>query len=122
MRTILIGALLLTSSAAASARELVYHGTWLTTNRRLDGEMTCAVTDLGGEKWRGHFHGVWGGREFSYKVEFSGPPEKLQGRAVIDGANYEWTGKMTQGPDGTLKGKFTGDRYFGSFDLKRRVE
>src|SRR4051812_47415558 len=120
MRNTLIAMLVLVSAATASAKELVFHGTWVTTNRKLDGTMTCVVTDLGDNKWRGHFYGTWEGVDFSYKVEFTGPPEKLHGRAVIDGADYEWSGEMSQESPGWLKGKFWGNRYLGSFSLKEK--
>jgi len=105
---------LLLCSAAALAEDRVYEGTWNTTNRPLDGTMTCVVTDLGDNHWRGVFSGVWQGQEFSYKVEFSGPPEKLRGKATIDGADYVWTGAMGK----EFTGQFTGNRYDGSFRLK----
>jgi hypothetical protein len=122
MRSTLVILTLLGSSALAGAKDVVYEGTWLTTNRRLDGPITCVVTDLGDNKWRGHFYGVWQGQEFSYKVTFSGPPEKLRGRTVIDGANYEWTGEMSQGPRGQFNGTFWGNRYLGSFTLKQKPD
>jgi hypothetical protein len=118
MRTILACFVLL-ASGTASAKDLVYEGTWVTTNRRLDGTLTCVVTDLGDNNWRGHFSGAWHGREFSYTVKFSGPPDRLHGQAVIDGADYEWTGAM-KGAPGTFKGKFTGSRYTGYFTLRRK--
>ena len=108
--------------ARAGAKDLVYEGAWVTTNRQLDGTMTCVVTDLGDNKWRGHFHGVWFGQEFSYEVEFSGPPDKLRGQAVIDGADYEWTGQMSKGATGRFKGKFWGSAYNGYFNLKQKDE
>lgn len=120
MRTMLIGVMLCLSSAPASARDLVYEGTWVTTNRKLDGTMTCVVTDLGDNQWSGHFYGTWEGVPFSYKVEFSGPPDKLRGQAMIDGAFYEWTGTMDRESSGWFKGKFSGSRYFGSFALKKK--
>jgi len=116
MRSILAGWIVLMAFATASAKE-VYEGTWVTTNRRLDGTMTCVVTNLGGNQWHGHFYGVWQDVPFSYKVDFSGPPAKLRGTAVIDGARYEWTGEFSQG---VFRGSFGGDRYFGSFVLKRK--
>jgi hypothetical protein len=119
MRNHLAGALLLLLTATSNARELVYEGTWVTTNRPLDGTMTCVVTELAGNQWRGHFHGVWQGQAFSYTVVFTGSPEKLRGRAEIDGANYEWAGEMSTAPGGSFRGKFWGDRYDGSFVLKR---
>ena len=76
------------------------------------------ITDLGDQQWRGHFYGVWQGVQFSYTVKFSGPPEKLQGTAVIDGADYEWTGSMSKEAPGWFKGSFGGSRYIGSFNLK----
>jgi hypothetical protein len=120
MRNILIGLLLLVVSATASARDLVYEGTWNTTNRKLDGTMTCVVTDLGNNQWRGHFYGEWQGTPFSYKVDFRGLPDKLRGQAVIDGADYEWTGVMDTQPGGSFKGKFWGSRYVGSFTMKQQ--
>jgi len=120
MGTIPVGLVLLASCAAAGAKDLVYEGTWVTTNRQLDGTMTCVVTDLGDNKWRGHFYGVWSGQKFSYKVDFRGPPDKLRGQAVIDGADYEWTGEMGKGSPGSFKGKFWGSRYTGHFALKQK--
>src|SRR4051812_23751420 len=49
---------------AGELRETMYEGTWLTTNRQLDGRMTCVVTELAGNKWQGHFYGVWQGQSF----------------------------------------------------------
>src|SRR5262249_28377362 len=86
MRSSLAWVVLLLSCGAAGAKDLVFVGTWVTTNRPLDGTLTCVVTDLGDNRWRGHFSGAWQGREFSYRVDFSGPPERLRGRATIDGA------------------------------------
>lgn len=120
MRSFLIGMLLLASSATLSARDRVYEGTWVTTNRPLDGTLTCLVSDLGNNQWRGHFTGTWGSQTFSYTVQFNGPPEKLRGQAVIDGADYEWTGEMSKGSPGWFKGKFGGNRYQGSFSLKEK--
>jgi hypothetical protein len=102
------------------AEELVFEGTWHTTNRKLDGNMTCAVTDLGNERWRGRFYGNWQGVPFDYTVAFSGPPSELQGTAKIDGADYTWTGVMSNGPGGDLKGIFGGNRYLGHFELKAK--
>ena len=122
MRAMLVGLLLLVPSVAAAAgKERVYEGTWVTTNRKLDGPITCVVTDLGDNRWQGHFHGTWEGVRFSYHVDFSGPPDKLRGQATIDGAAYEWTGEMSKGTPGWFKGKFTGTRYDGSFSLKQKT-
>ena len=119
-----IGALaFITSSSvcvAAAEEKLVYEGTWVTTNRKLDGTMTAEVTDLGGNKWKGKFYGVWQGVRFSYDIEFSGPPNKLEGTARIDGANYRWTGEIGRDSPSWFKGKFDGDRYLGHFELKEK--
>lgn len=118
MRKAILGLLLLTSVVGANERtESTFEGTWLTTNRKLDGTMTCVVTRMADEEWHGHFHGVWNGASFAYKVKFSGPPEKLYGTAVIDGADYQWTGSMTER---RFQGSFGGSRYAGSFDLRRK--
>jgi hypothetical protein len=111
---------LLVLPATASAKDLVYEGTWVTTNRKLDGPITCAVTDLGDNQWRGHFYGVWQGVQFSYLVDFSGPPEKLRGRAVIDGTDYEWVGTIGTASAGSFRGQFWRSRYIGSFTLKQK--
>ena len=116
MWTVVAGLLLL-APEGGGAKDVMYEGTWVTTNRRLDGPITCAVTELGGNRWRGHFYGTWQGVDYSYKVEFSGPPDKLRGVAQIDGADYEWTGAMRQG---SFEGSFWGNRYVGSFTLKRK--
>jgi hypothetical protein len=120
MRILFVSAVLLASPGVAVTKDgdWVYEGTWVTTNRPLEGTMKCVVTDLGGNKWRGHFSGVWYGRKFSYQVNFTGPPDQLRGRAEIDGADYEWTGAMGK----EFKGKFWGNRYVGSFDLKKKAD
>jgi len=106
-------------SAVAVAEDAVYEGNWNTTNRKLDGTMTCAVKDLGDSKWSGRFYGVWQGVPFDYTVPFSGPPDKLQGKATIDGADYIWSGSFN--PDeGRFKGQFGGNRYNGYFDLAKK--
>ena len=54
-------------------------GPWKTTNRKLDGIMTCVVrTATWREKIAGAFYGVWQGVPFDYAVPFSGPASKLQ--------------------------------------------
>jgi hypothetical protein len=92
-----------------------YQGTWVTTNVPLNGTMKCVVTGSD-EKWKGTFSGVWHGRPFSYNVAWSGPPSGMTGKAVIDGARYEWKGSIV---DGLFKGSYTGNRYTGSFELRK---
>ena len=104
----------------------MYVGTWRTTNRKLDGPMTCVVKDLGEDKWLGRFYGVWQGVPFDYTVAFAGPPSSLRGTAIIDGASYTWTGTITsESPTsdapGMFKGTFGGSRYIGSFELKEKA-
>jgi hypothetical protein len=108
--------LLCSSWLAAPADELVYQGAWNTTNRKLDGQMTCLLTPLAKEEWRGRFYGIWQGVEFDYTVNFHGPANDLRGVATIDGAAYDWRGRMNERQ---FKANFGGDRYTGSFDLKR---
>jgi hypothetical protein len=103
----------------AVAEDAVYEGTWHTTNRKLDGTMTCTVKDLGDNKWSGRFYGQWQGVPFDYTVPFSGPPDKLQGKATIDGADYIWSGSYNP-DDGHFKGQFGGNRYSGYFDLVKK--
>jgi hypothetical protein len=107
-----------------SSQQLVFEGPWKTTNRKLDGIMTCVVTPVGDEQWKGRFYGVWQGVPFDYTVAFSGPPSSLKGTAVIDGADYDWTGEMVQddsaqGPS-AFKARFGGSRYAGYFDMKAK--
>jgi len=103
----------------ARADDAVYEGPWHTTNRKLDGIMTCAVKDLGDNKWTGRFYGVWQGVPFDYTVSFSGPPEKVQGKATIDGADYLWSGSFNPDEE-RFKGNFGGNRYSGYFDLVKK--
>jgi hypothetical protein len=120
MGTILVGFGLLAAGASVGATDGVYEGTWVTTNRRLDGPLRCVVTDLGRDRWRGRFSGSWNGQPFAYEVDFRGPPDQLRGRAVIDGAEYEWTGELREGPAGWFRGEFGGSRYKGYFRLKQK--
>jgi hypothetical protein len=108
--------LLLLHCAGASAEELVYHGKWSTTNRKLDGLVTCVVTPIENHKWQGRFYGTWQGVEFDYLVNFVGTANELEGTARIDGATYNWRGWITPQQ---FKANFSGDRYAGSFDLQR---
>lgn len=101
------------------AEDVVYEGTWHTTNRKLEGTMTCAVKDLGDNKWNGRFYGTWQGVPFDYTVPFTGSPEKLQGKATIDGADYIWSGSFNP-EDSRFKGQFGGNRYSGYFDLAKK--
>ena len=107
---------LCTSPVIADQDKQVYEGTWRTTNRKLDGKMTCVVTEVANEKWRGRFYGVWQGVAFDYVVDFAGPPSALQGTAQIDGANYVWTGELS---GESFEGKFGGNRYTGYFKLEK---
>lgn len=118
MKKILLSLMFLLVCGTSLSAEVVYEGVWKTKNRRLDGRMTCVVTDQGQNKWHGRFYGVWRGVEFDYEEDWTGTPDKLTGKTVIDGANYEWTGTITAE---SFKGKFTGDRYNGSFDLKLKA-
>ncbi len=114
-----IGALLV-CQPVMGAEDGLYEGVWHTTNRKLDGTMTCAVKNLGEEKWTGRFYGVWQGVPFDYTVQFSGKPDKLTGKATIDGADYTWSGDMGTEDGERFKGSFGGNRYSGYFDLKRK--
>jgi hypothetical protein len=104
--------------ADAPRRDTVYVGQWQTTNRPLNGTMTCVVSDLGGGAWRGRFSGVWQGAAFDYTVEFTGSPDELRGTAMIDGASYRWAGSLE--PEGRFRGSFSGSRYEGHFNLAAR--
>jgi hypothetical protein len=110
----------LLTSRIAVATETTFEGKWHTTNRKLDGTMTCVVTELGSEQWKGRFFGVWQGVPFDYTVAFSGKPSDLHGTAMIDGANYVWTGQIAEQTPAVLKGTFGGTRYTGSFDMKAK--
>ena len=117
MRRCIVSLFLLLGTCPVWAAENVYVGSWNTTNRKLDGTMTCIVKAMGDGKWQGRFHGVWQGVPFDYTVPFSGEPSDLRGTATIDGASYVWTGSMTSG---SFRGTFGGSRYIGSFDLKEK--
>jgi hypothetical protein len=117
MKKALIALGLLVPVPTAHGADPVYEGTWVTTNRKLDGTLSCVVTDLGNQQWRGQFTGEWRGTPFTYTVRFSGPPEKLHGTAVIDGADYDWTASIR---DGRFKATFDGNRYVGGFDMKQK--
>ena len=108
----------MSQSVASAADTVTYEGPWHTINRKLDGTMTCIVTRLDGERWQGRFYGTWQGVNFDHTVPFTGPPDDLHGAANIDGADYQWTGKIASGSPATFKGNFGGTRYNGYFDLK----
>lgn len=122
MKTLIKICTLLSSFACTAGADEgdIYEGTWNTTNRKLDGTMTCVVAELGKEKWQGRFYGVWQGVAFDYTVAFAGSPDELRGTAQIDGADYTWKGRITKGETGSFVGNFGGNRYGGYFDLKKK--
>ncbi len=94
-----------------------FKGTWVTKkNRELDGTMTGVVSGYDND-WKGNFTGIWGGRKFTYNVAFTGTLDKLQGTATVDGADYVWTGQIT---NEWFTGEFTSRPYKGSFKLKKQ--
>lgn len=103
----------------ASAADKIFYGDWKTTNRKLEGQMTCIVKEKGKEKWEGRFYGIWQGVDFDYTVPFTGPPDHLQGKATIDGAAYVWKARIDKD---RFRANFGGDRYTGSFDLKETTQ
>lgn len=112
----LLGLLLCVPCSASWAGEVVYQGTWNTTNRKLDGTMTCVVSPVAKNSWQARFRGVWQGVAFDHTIVLSGSASDLRGKATIDGANYECRAWMNAQQ---LKANFSGDRYVGSFDLAR---
>jgi hypothetical protein len=100
----------------ATAKELVYQGKWNTTNRKLDGVLTCVVTQRASHELQGHFYGTWQGALFDYTVHFTGAANDLRGTATIDGAEYKCRAWIDQ--EG-FRANFSGDRYTGTFELKR---
>ena len=106
--------------AREAADRLAFQGPWQTTNRKLDGVMSCVVTKRAEQKWQGRFSGIWNGVSFDHTVAFTGPPEALRGTATIDGAHYDWTGEITSSTPRRFKGSFGGDRYTGFFDLSEQ--
>lgn len=115
---LVLGLLVSWCGTVAAGENATFEGLWRTTNRKLDGTMTCVVTPVGDEKWRGRFYGVWQGVPFDYSVSFTGPLSSLRGTATIDGAHYAWTGEMSSATPRSFKGSFNGSRYAGHFDLK----
>lgn len=113
---LLIAAWAFSMCASAGAEEFIYQGPWITTNRKLDGDMTCIVTPIARHEWQGRFYGTWQGVPFDHTVSFTGPAKDLRGRATIDGAAYEWRARIDRE---RFLANFGGDRYTGSFDLKR---
>ena len=102
------------------AEDRVFAGPWKTTNRKLDGIMTAVVRDLGDNKHQGRFYGVWQGVPFDYTVKFTGPTSALKGTAIIDHADYTWTGVIDEQSPAVFQGKFGGSRYTGHFELKEK--
>jgi hypothetical protein len=122
MKNLLFTLLFLVGSSSVMANDFTYEGDWYTVrNRRLEGKMTSVVTWAGEkngvDQWKGKFYGVWHGVRFSYDVVFSGKPDKLVGKATVDGVSYDWKGKLTKQ---NFTGEFESHRYDGTFSLKRK--
>lgn len=87
-RLLCLSVFLLMACSVAAGGERVYKGSWKTTNRRLDGTMTCVIKPLSEDKWTAHFKGIWQGVPFDYTVQFWGPDDALRCAARVDGAAY----------------------------------
>jgi hypothetical protein len=109
--------LLGSSWVEAQQKEYIYYGPWHTTNRKLNGDMTAVVKSTGKDQWEGRFYGVWQGVKYDYTVKFVGKADTLTGQAKIDGADYDWKGEIDTEK---FKATFTGSRYNGYFDMKRK--
>jgi hypothetical protein len=119
-------------SLATSKIDGRYQGKWVTTwHKNLDGTTNCEIKQLTNDRWQGRFWGEWQRVPFDYTVEFAkSKPKKLkspegarrahevfvEGKAMIDGASYDWTGKLTVQ---NFDIQFTGSRYNGSLKLSR---
>jgi hypothetical protein len=125
------------SPAESTKLEGRYNGPWLTTwNKKLDGTTNCIVKQLAADRWQGRFWGIWQQVPFDYTVEFERAKPKedkatkpiddesadtsskalVSGKAMIDGASYDWTGVLTADE---FNIKFTGSRYAGQVDMQR---
>ena len=116
----LVASLSLAFGPFANGEDRVFEGPWKTTNRKLDGIMTCVLKDLGEDKWQGRFYGIWQGVPFDYTVKFTGSPQGFKGTAVVDFADYTWTGSIDDSSPAVFNGKFGGSRYTGFFALKEQ--
>jgi hypothetical protein len=121
MRIAAIVLFFLGAEACLADEPIVLQGPWKTTNRPLEGVMTCVVTPSGPEKWTGRFYGVWQGVPFDYTVAFAGPAEALHGTATVDHADYEWKGSLSAEPPRKFRGSFGGTRYAGHFELTEKL-
>jgi hypothetical protein len=117
---LLVATAIVAGSGFTNAADRVFVGPWKTTNRKLDGEMTAVLRPLAKDQWQGRFYGVWQGVPFDYTVKFTGSETSLQGTAVIDHADYTWTGSISDGSPAVFKGRFGGSRYTGHFALKEK--
>jgi hypothetical protein len=116
MKILICAVLMFVSSDDKRGEDYAFTGPWKTTNRKLDGVMNCITTPLANQKWEARFSGTWQGVDFDHNVTFQGPPDDLRGTAIIDGASYQWRGRIDAQ---SFRANFTGDRYERSFDLKR---
>lgn len=122
------------------AKVAYYQGSWVTTNRKLDGTINCEVKQLSPDMWQGRFWGTWQHMPLDYTVQFGskstttahdrgrlvsiadnplGDGVPVAGKATIDGAHYDWIGVLS--PE-EFDIQFTGSRYEGHLELKRSVD
>ena len=119
MRAFLILMVLVVNPHFANARtgvELYYQGGWETYNRPLNGRMTAIVTKDGEDRYQARFYGTWQGVRHDDTVKFRGPLDNCTGSATIDGASYQWRGRIDKD---IFEVNFTGNRYSGKFKLQR---
>jgi hypothetical protein len=94
-----------------------FAGSWVDTGLPTDGPMSAGVEELGNDKWRARFTGIWEGRKFDYVVDFTGTRDNLGGQAKVNAAKYVWKGKIT---DEGFNGGYSSNRgHFGTWKMKR---
>lgn len=117
MKTLVFLAVVLFTSVSNAGEIFRFYGTWHTSsNKILDGTMTCDVQNAGVNKWNCHFTGIWQGVPFDYSVDLAGPQSNLTGKATIDGVPYAWAASINTRE---FRANFNSGRYIGTFNLKR---
>jgi hypothetical protein len=108
------------SDAKPTEAKKAWSGEWNNRKFGTKGPVTCIAEMQDGGKWKASFEGVGIGKPFRYEVEITatekGNQTMLQGKSLVDGDSYEWSGHVK---GNTLYGRYrSASGNNGEFQLK----
>lgn len=117
MKTLCFCSLLLISIINQNSNSIEYRGN-IIINSRYNMDITCLMTDLGNNKWKGEFEVIFRNRIYRTSSSWEGTVKSMSGQMNIAGNSFSWNGKIE---DGRFSGTCNNRKYSGTF-LMRKVD